>query len=92
MGMGIGPFDSEMQLEYHFSAITRKISFPNSKIQRKIIESKFYYEITVNSDDKINYDIRLTIKSKILKFYCWFNLWYSTFEIISRYVIKNKYF
>ena len=88
----IGPFDSEMQLEYNFSAITRKISFPNSKIQRKIIESKFYYEITVNSDDKINYDIKLTIKSKTLKFYCWFNLWYSTFEIISRYVIKNKYF
>ena len=88
----IGPFDKEMQLEYNWAAITRKISFPNSKMNRKIINSKFYYEIQLNSEEQINYDIKLNIKSKTLKFYSWFNLWYQTYEIISKYVIKHRYF
>ena len=88
----IGPFDQEMQLSYNFGAITRKISFPNSKLTRKVINSKFYYEIQFNSDEKINYDIKLNITSKTLKFYSWFNLWYQTYEIISRYVMKHNYF
>ena len=88
----IGPFDQEMQLSYNFGAITRKISFPDSKLTRKIINSKFYYEIEFNSDEKINYDIKLNISSKTLKFYSWFNLWYQTYEIISRYVMRHNYF
>ena len=27
-----------------------------------------------------------------MSFYSWFNLWYATFEIISKYVIENNYF
>jgi hypothetical protein len=32
------------------------------------------------------------IKGKKLNFYSWFNLWFSTFEIISNYIIDNNYF
>ena len=32
------------------------------------------------------------VKGKEITFYSWFNLWYSTFEFVSRYVIKNNYF
>ena len=89
----IGPFTEEMNLQYDFSAITRKkLNFENSKITRKIIDQHFYYLIEINSDDKINYDLKLTIKGKKLKFYSWFNLWFNTFEIISKYVLSNNYF
>ena len=45
-----------------------------------------------NSENSINYDLKLLINGKDINFYSWFNLWYSTFEIISEYVIDNKYF
>ena len=32
------------------------------------------------------------IKGKKLNFYSWLNLWFSTFEIISNYIIDNNYF
>ena len=48
--------------------------------------------IEINSDDVINYDLKLLIKGKKITFYSWFNLWYATFEIISKYVIKHNYF
>ena len=89
----IGPFSEEMNLEYDFSAITRKkLNFDKSKITRKIIDQSFYYEIEINSDDVINYDLKLTIQGKKIKFYSWFNLWFNTFEIISKYVLENNYF
>ena len=40
----------------------------------------------------IDYDLKLTITSKKLKFYSWFNLWFNTFEIISKYILKNNCF
>jgi hypothetical protein len=89
----IGPFSEEMNLQYDFSAITRKkLSFENSKITRKIIDQSYYYEIELCSDDIINYDLKITIQGKKLKFYSWFNLWFNTFEIISKYILKNNYF
>ena len=89
----IGPFAEEMNLQYDFSAITRKkLNFENSKITMKIIDQKYYYEIELNSDDVINYDLKLTISGKDLKFYSWFNLWFNTFEIISKYVMENNCF
>jgi hypothetical protein len=89
----IGPFSEEINMRYDFSAITRKkLNFQNSKITRKIIDQSFYYLIELNSEDKINYDLKLTIQGKNLKFYSWFNLWFNTFEIISKYVLSNNYF
>ena len=89
----IGPFSEDMVFQYDFSAITRKkLNLGNSKITRKIIDQSFYYEIEIESDDIINYDLKLTIQGKKIKFYSWFNLWFNTFEIISKYVISNNYF
>ena len=39
-----------------------------------------------------NYDLKLMIKGKKLYFYSWFNLYFSTFEIISNNIIDNNYF
>ena len=89
----IGPFSEELDIQYDFSAITiKKLNFEKSKLTRKIINQGYYYEIEMCSDDIINYDLKLSIKSKKVKFYSWFNLWFNTFEIISKYVIKNNYF
>ena len=59
---------------------------------RKIINNQIYYEIELSSDDVINYDLKLSIVSKKLKFYSWFNLWFNTFEIISNFVLNNNCF
>ena len=89
----IGPFSQEMFLTHQFSAITRKkLNFLNSKIKKELRENGWYYIIEINSDELINYDLKLTIKGKKISFYSWFNLWYATFEIISKYVIENNYF
>ena len=40
----------------------------------------------------IDYDLKLTITSKKLKFYSWFNLWFNTFEIISKFILKHNCF
>ena len=89
----IGPFTEEIDIEYDFSAITRKkLKFLRNKVTKKIIDQAFYYEIDICSDDVINYDLKLMIKGKKLNFYSWFNLWFSTFEIISNYIIENNYF
>ena len=89
----IGPFNQEMDLHYDFSAITiKKLNFSKSKIAQKKIEGQFYYEIELFSDDVIDYDLKLSIDSKNLKFYSWFNLWFNTFEIISNYVLSNNCF
>ena len=89
----IRPFSQEIDLSYDFSAITRKkLNFEKSKITRKIIDNRYYYEIEICSDDVINYDLKLSIKSKKLNFYSWFNLWFNTFQIISQYVLNNNYF
>jgi hypothetical protein len=89
----IGPFSEELNLQYDFSAITiKKLNFEKSKITRKIINGQYYYEIELNSDDTINYDLKLSIISKKVKFYSWFNLWFNTFEIISKFVLSNNCF
>jgi hypothetical protein len=89
----IGPFAQEMNLQYDFSAITRKkLDFAKTKITQKIINQAYYYEIEINSDDVINYDLKLTISGKKIKFYSWFNLWFNTFEIISKYVLDHNCF
>jgi len=90
----IGPFSEDLNIEYDFEAITvKKLNFEkSSKINKKKIDNHYYYEIDTGNDDIINYDLKLSIKGKKLKFYCWFNLWFNTYEIISQYIVKNNYF
>jgi hypothetical protein len=89
----LGPFSQDMFLTESFSAITRKnLDFLNSKMNKELRENGWYYVITFDTDEGINYDLKLMINGKNIAFYSWFNLWYATFEIISKYVIKNNYF
>ena len=90
----VGPFSEDLSLQYDFEAITiKKLVFEKtSKINKKKVDNLYYYEIDTGNDDVINYDLKLNIKGKKLKFYCWFNLWSYTYEIISQYIVKNNYF
>ena len=89
----IGPFSQDVFLTHSFSAITRKnLDFLNSKMKKELRQNGWYYIITIESDEPVNYDIKLMINGKKISFYSWFNLWYATFEIISKYVIKHNYF
>ena len=89
----LGPFSQDMFLTESFSAITRKkLNFLNSKMNKELRQNGWYYIITFDTDEAINYDLKLMINGKNITFYSWFNLWYATFEIISKYVIKNNYF
>ena len=89
----IGPFQSDLHLNYDFGAITKKkLNFQDSYIYKSMRREGWYYEIIFNSEDKVNYDLKLVISGKDIQFYSWFNLWYSTFEIISEYVVDNNYF
>ena len=89
----IGPFDEEIDIEYDFAAITRKnLKFLRNKVAKRFIDSHYYYEIEFVKNDTVNYDLKLMLNGKKLNFYTWFNLWFTTFEIISKYVINNNYF
>ena len=90
----IGPFSEEVSFKYDFEAITiAKLNFEKtSKMSKKKIGNSYYYEIDTGKDDIINYDLKLSIKGKKLKFYSWFNLWFNTYEIISQYIAKHNYF
>ena len=90
----IGPFSEDVGIQFDFEAITiKKLNFEKtSKIIKKKIDNLYYYEIDTGKDDIINYDLKLSIKGKKLKFYSWFNLWFNTYEIISQYIVHNNYF
>ena len=90
----IGPFSEDVGIQYDFEALTiKKLNFEKtSKMSKKKIDNKYYYEIDTGKDDIINYDLKLSIKGKKLKFYSWFNLWFNTYEIISQYIVANNYF
>jgi hypothetical protein len=90
----IGPFSEDIGLQYDFEALTiKKLNFEkSSKMSKKTIDGLVYYEIDTGKDDIINYDLKLSIKCKKLKFYSWFNLWFNTYEIISQYIVENNYF
>ena len=68
----------------------KKLNFQDSYIYKSLRNEGWFYEIVFNSEDLINYDLKLVVNGNDLKFYSWFNLWYATFEIISEYVIDNK--
>jgi hypothetical protein len=56
-----------------------------------INEETCFYEIRFNPELIIHSDIKINFQG-IVNFYVWVNLWYSTFEIISEYVVDNNYF
>ena len=89
----IAPFQNDLHLNYDFVTITKKkLNFQDSYIYKSMRSEGWYYEIIFNSDNSINYDLKLVINGKGINFYSWFNFWYATFKIISEYVIDNKYF
>lgn len=51
-----------------FSNHKEKLDFLNSQIKKEIKENGWYYLIEINSDDVINYDLKLLIKGKKLHF------------------------
>lgn len=90
----IGPFPNSKELKVKFASLLHKdISFPNAEI-RIINEAadKFFYYIKFNSDFKINFDLSLDVRAFRLKFSIWVNLWFSTLDNISHYIINNKLF
>lgn len=89
----IGPFENQMYLNFNFSALTKqKLKFNDSYIHKSLREDGWYYEIKLNSEEDINCDLKLSVKGKNITFYSWFNLWYTTFEIINNFIISNNYF
>ena len=45
--------------------------------------------MTFNSNEDINYDIKLQVSSFKFNFYTWVNLWYNTIENLSNYILDN---
>ncbi len=89
----IGPFISSRNYDVNlYSIVKSKLIFPNAirKFERNEIENTYYYNIYFNSNEDINYDIKLQVSSFKFSFYNWVNLWYNTIENLSNYIlIKN---
>ena len=50
----MGPFNNDLDIEYDFSAITRKqLKFLKNKIKKKKEGNAIYYEIEICADDVI---------------------------------------
>ena len=44
-----------------------------------------------NSQENINYDIKLEVSAFKFNFYTWVNLWYNTIENLSNYILDNDF-
>ena len=70
----IGPFQNDLHLKYDFGAITKKKpNFQDSFIFKSIRGEGWYYEINFNSENSINFDLKLVINGKNIQFNSWFN-------------------
>ena len=89
----IGPFITSRDYDVKLTSIVKsKLIFPNEirKFERNELENTYYYNIFFNSNEDINYDIKLQVSSFKFSFYTWVNLWYNTIENLSNYIlIKN---
>ena len=87
----IGPFTKNKQYEVKLaSLINKNIRFPNSN--HSVVSDNnghYYYEMEFNSNSLFNYDIKLECSAFKFKFYCWNNLYFTTLENISQYIMKN---
>ena len=89
----IGPFISSRDYDVKLSSIVKsKLIFPNAirQFERNEYDNKYYYNIIFNSNDDINYDIKLQVSCFKFSFYTWVNLWYNTIENLSNFILKNN--
>ena len=89
----IGPFISSRNYDVNlYSIVKSKLIFPNAirKFERNEIENTYYYNIFFNSNEDINYDIKLQVSCFKFNFYTWVNLWYNTIENLSNFILKNN--
>ena len=89
----IGPFITSRDYDVKLTSIVKsKLIFPNEirKFERNEIENTYYYNIYFNSNDDINYDIKLQVSCFKFSFYTWVNLWYNTIENLSNFILKNN--
>ncbi len=89
----IGPFISSRNYDVNlYSIVKSKLIFPNAirKFERNEIENTYYYNIYFNSNEDINYDIKLQVSCFKFNFYTWVNLWYNTIENLSNFILKNN--
>lgn len=88
----IGPFVKNKEYTVKIaSLINKNIQFPHS--HSKMVKGErgtYYYEMDFNSNSLFNYDIKLECSAFKFKFYCWNNLYFSTIENISQYIMKNE--
>ena len=89
----IGPFKKKR--DYHVSIsslIKRNFVFPQAQTIVEIDKSDglFYLDMDFNSDDLFNFDIKIECHAFKFSFYSWINLWYSTLENLSHYIITNE--
>ena len=92
--MKIGPFITARNYNIVFASIVKKkLDFPNAerKFERKSGENYFFYYMDFNSNEDINYDIKLQVSSFKFNFYTWINLWYNTIENLSNYILDNDF-
>ena len=93
LSLKIGPFITSRDYDVKLTSIVKsKLIFPNEirKFERNELENTYYYNIFFNSNEDINYDIKLQVSSFKFSFYTWVNLWYNTIENLSNYIlIKN---
>lgn len=88
----IGPFNVKKDYKVTMSSIiNQNINFANiNKVIRfDSLDGKYYIDIDFNSSELFNYDIRMQCGESKFKFYTWVNLWYSTLENLSHYIIEN---
>lgn len=88
----IGPFNVKKDYKVTMTSIIyQHINFANMNKVINIDSSngKYYIDIDFNSSELFNYDIRMQCGESKFKFYTWVNLWYSTLENLSHYIIEN---
>ena len=87
----IGPFKSNRNYDVTISSMVKnKLEFPYAEIKFERGEDNyFYYNINFNSNEEINYDIKLMVSAFKFNFYTWVNLWYNTIENLFNYIIDN---
>ena len=89
----IGPFNKSRNFKVKISSLIRKeIVFPNKtiRLENDAKDGRLYLDIDFNSEDLFNCDIKIECSAFKFQFYSWINLWYSTLENLSHYIITNE--
>jgi protein-tyrosine phosphatase len=89
----VGPLNSEALLDFQVcDFMTNILDYQNTRTTSHKLdeEGQSFYYVTCEFQDKINInsDIKINMKGGGLDFYIWVNLWYSTLELIKRFLDK----